>query len=462
MASKRGLGDDLPEEESLKPRRRTKLSGEQLQRKRASDREAQRVLREKTKGQIAHLENLVQALQGGQNGRVERLITQVEQQRTEISRLRSALLSISKLAEVAKDALESSTADDTPPTAEEHEVLDTSPENALQTHDLLDPAHWDATLGELFSHSGHTSLLPLLDPGSTNDSNSSARDHSACALPDRTDKKDEHRAVSTDRATRAPSISQMATAIVRKENLDGRFWFLAGTILNYLLKNQQNYPIHTDHDEDIAIRAVYESWSAVIERYPLDKGWQWLKELDEHIYSHGTPEGRLIILRNCRLQLLHQLDPTAGWDRSLPAFFQPRPSQQHIEHDPLIEYFPWPGFREQVLFSPTKFATNTFMSNVRHQTVFVWPYDAHDTYVKNAVTGEYSYSDALMRQAMNIGSYTATKTFFETFPDLRSEIPQNELTPSIARSICMTADSDSPGSDRHDRSSLRETENLAD
>ena len=154
-------------------------------------------------------------------------------------------------------------------------------------------------------------------------------------------------------------------------------------------------------------------------------------------------------LRNSRLQLLHQLDPCAGWDQALPTFFAPRPSQLHIEHDPLLDHFPWPGFRERILFSPRKFATNTFTEALRENAHFLWPYDTIDLYVKDTVTGLYSYSNALNRQIMDIRCYTVDKDFFTKFPELRQDIPQNQISP-FALSTCCTVESDSPASSEED------------
>ena len=425
-----------------KAKRRHNLSNEKLERKRASDREAQRALREKTRSHVAHLESLVQSLQGEQDGRIERLIAQLDQQRQEISKLKAALTSISKIAEVAKatggaESTETiSMPQDEPP---DDAMNEPDPPDADQSQIMADFSKEDTQedISDLLPPSDDLSSALLLPEGFHSPNIQSS------FMPIESSNEEVDERSSEVEKPQSLSIAQMASSIVRKKDLDGRFWFLAGTLLTFILKNQQGHPTYTAYDEDIAIRAVFDGWSAVIERYPLDRGWQWLKELDENIYFHLSPQHRLMHLRNTRLQLLHQLDPHAGWDQALPAFFAARPSQAHIEHDPLLEHFPWPGLRERILFSPMKFATNHFMDALRKHVHFIWPHDDRDLYVRDAMTGLYNYSSALNRQMMDIRCYTADSKFFDHFPELRQDIPQRQIRPSIALSACMTVDSDS-------------------
>ncbi|KPI35742.1 uncharacterized protein AB675_1292 [Cyphellophora attinorum] len=424
MVNKRAT-DPERADDGLRPRRKQKLSDDQLRRKRASDREAQRVSREKTRCHVAHLESIIEALQAGQDDRVHLLIEQVSQQKTELSRLKNALNSIFKIAEVSRQ-----TTDSLP--------VHRSRSNSTQEHnagDLLDSRAEKvaAPLASQFRsnlESGQQAQPPVLTAGVTE---LTAR-------------------APTDTELEYPiSIAQLASSIIKRKDLDGRYWFLAGTLLSHLRKTRGEYPLSTASDEDIVIRAIFEGWSAVIERYPLDRGFQWLKELDENIYFSGTAEGRLVHLRNSRLQFLHQMQPDAGWNHALPEFFAPGPLQQNMEHDPLIEYFPWPGFRERVLFSPRRYATDQFMGALAQNARFEWPYDPHDVFIKDPVSGLYSYSATFQQKVMDFSCYTVKESFFDCFPELRQDIPQYGV-PAVVRSVCLTDESGSPDTARHEHS----------
>ena len=411
----------------VQPKRKQKLSEDQLHRKRVSDREAQRTAREKTRAHVAHLEGLVRALQDGQDGRHHLLIQQLDQKNAEITRLQHALSSITRIAAVCRHSTEDA------PTGEDS---------------LLRPTSCDS----------HDTQSPGRMPGI---SESGVEDSSLTISPSRHVSTEEQstRPIEAHSTTQDPgqplSIAQLASSIIKKSDLDGRCWLLAGTLLSHLSKTRGQYLLSTENDEDIVIRAVFEGWSAVMERYPIDRGFQWLKELDENIYFAGSLESRVVHLRNCRLQFLHQMDAEAGWNHSLPEFFEPRPAQLHVPHDPLLEYFPWPGFRERVLFSPRRYATNQFMEALAQNIRFAWPHDSHDVYTKDAVSEKYRYSALFNQKVMDFSCYTATASFFDNFPELRADIPQHKTGSSIARSVCFTVESESPETQRAEHDELQ-------
>lgn len=424
-----------------KPKRQ-RLTDSQLERKRELDREAQRTIRERTKNHIAHLEALVQQLQGERGGQVERLVAQLNESRAEVNRLRDALNSIIRISTTVTGApcitsdgssqLDHIKNESSSPAIADYSTAKDSrtPVSALgqQTDSCnqiwrSDPSDGDdvreqlpANIVDLNSYSPFETKLSSL--------------HSHDVQQNSTDQDDQETVEEVN--NKQLSVSQMAASIVSDTRLEGRYWYLAGVLLSHILKQkgQADSTITFEHDEDIAIRAVFEGWGSVMARYPLDRGWQWLKELDEKVYfNHFGPAERLMHLRNCRFVFLNQLYPDAGWNNNLPAFFAARPSQRYLEHDPLIEHFPWPSFRERLLFSPRQFATNKFMDALRRNFHFVWNYDFNDLYQKNPATGIYHYSDLFTKHIMDMKCYTVHHDFFEKFPRLREDIPWNNPTP---------------------------------
>lgn len=427
-----------------KPKRQ-KLTDSQLERKRELDREAQRTIRERTKTHIAHLEGLVKQLQGEPGSEVQRLVAQLNESRTEINRLRDALGSIVKTANLVGDA-STSTGDrikeEFSPNSTDNSIGPISVQPSKQ--EICEPYHSSVAINNTFSPA--TGFYPSPHPP-----------HRLCTMFPTIDqllaanlRTAEHTEVisTEDESAPAPvapesdsnshlSIAQMASSIVGKNKLEGKLWYLAGTLLSHILQTQESCTfVSFRHDEDIAIRAIFEGWSSVMERYPLDRGWQWLKELDERIYfRHLGSAERLMHLRNSRLQFLHQLYPDAGWNHQLPAFFEPRPSQQFLQHDPLVEHFPWPAFRERLLFSPRQFATNKFMEALRRNVHFIWNYDYNDMFHKDATSGLYLYSDRYVKHIMDLRCYSVKSPFFDNFPELKNDIPHNNPSPfSMIRS----------------------------
>lgn len=398
------LRDD-PEPSESKSARRRRLTAEQLAHKRELDRRAQRNNREKTRSRIAHLESLVEALQERDH---ERLVGQLDDQKAEIERLKGLLNSVANLVTGAEGIVpktkvqrieDAKTVDD----IEQHRDSDSPDESPIKVEeDSPRPANEN----DLDSAPD----VPAL-PQQPSLVNGNPVPQPVQNVVMRTQHQKE-------------SITQMATEIFNQENLEGKMWYICGVILRYILATTSPSQIRIENDEDIAIRAVFDGWSSVVERYPLDRGWQWLKEVDERIYFHRWPPFRLMHLRNCRLIFLRQIfGNTTKWHNPLPAFFTPRPAEENVPHDPLVEYFPWPGLRERMLFRPTMFATNKFMDNLRCEIEFLWGTDPHKLYCVDPIEGKYTYSEWFHERIEDIRFYPGTTDFFNSFPELKSDIP---------------------------------------
>lgn len=392
-------------------------SASQLHRKRQLDRESQRLARAKTRGRIEHLEALVRTLQENDDDRIKKLLSKIDEQQSEIQRLRDVVRGIDRLIDTSK-VLATTSADVgtndgiyikdqyqlSPSSMSDDSTKDIAPDATSQVLDIVTSTH---PLSAKASLDLHRPLSP------------------ACSTP------------LDNVSDSVPTVSQLAASIADDYQLDGRLWYLAGGVLSHILKFRlQNRSVATTNDEDIAIRAVTEGWPAVLTRHSLDYGWQWLKELDERIYSHLPAHVRLMHMRNTRLVFVHQMDPSSGAKQCLPSFFHPRPSQAFINHDPLVEHFPWPAFRERLLFSPLRFATNKFMDTLRMNVEFTWNLDESELYVRDCATGLYSYSAEVTNRMMDIRCYAAKRDFFEIFPELRADIPccaatLNDLFPKV-------------------------------
>lgn len=410
--AKRSRSTDSEEDHSNKKKPRS-MTQSQISRKREMDREAQRNSRARTKSHIEYLESLVESLRASADDRVAGLLRQLDEKQTEIQRLKSVLNSIGRQVELAKQEVPAEKAPAVDSDSEQTQCqlpspTSCSPQLYATPIAVEDPVR-EESLEELpipaIEETVVRQICPDIEISTT----------SPLAVP--------------PSSTECQSIAQMASSIANNSLLEGRFWYLAGALLNHLLYVATDAPITTAFDEEIPIRAVFHGWSSVIERYSLDRGWQWLKELDERVYFHLPPPTRLMHLRTCRLMFLKQVCPEDGWGALIPPFFAPRPLQEHVQHDPLVSYFPWPGFRERVLLSPLRYATNLFMESLRKSVDFAWNLDVHDLYVKDGHTGLYCFSEATNDRLMDMRSYRMGQDFFLHFPELRVDIPCGSTIP---------------------------------
>lgn len=308
--------------------KRPRLTASQLQRKRELDREAQRVNRAKTKSRIAHLESLVGILQAPEaaNTKTNELIAQVNIQKAQIDRLLDALSGISKIVSSTRDHDTVSHIESTLASV----IPSDLPEQCLEESQYSLKEDSNAKLHAPYALSG--SRLDTQTKADPREELSKFQTHDRRHISD-TDSLHRESGTSTSpedlnfvRSRQLPfgdggrktqiirqahqqttggrdRVSRIASDILQNSSLDGRLWYLAGTILSSILDpDQQLTP--PQYGEDIAVRAVLRGWSSTASHYDLDAGWQWLRHLDEALYSSlGIPE-RLAILRIMRLQFL--------------------------------------------------------------------------------------------------------------------------------------------------------------
>ena len=245
-----------------------------LEKKRATDRQSQRVVRERTKKYIAHLENMVEVLQKNQQDERLQLVTvQCNRLLDENEQLRSAILSIKRAVQGV-------------------EQLDSANSNFSKTQNALAgseknnlPAYTSPSLSD---SQGQSPSQPIPTPASMPLAFSSSSVPSPPSKP-------------SDRVFSIPS-SEI-------EDEESHVF----VVISNLLRQAETCTIHSmdlNKDADIVIRAIAHGWAHVEEHYQLDPAWQILRRIDQEVmFCCGSME-RLGILRAVRLKLLQVCFPT--------------------------------------------------------------------------------------------------------------------------------------------------------
>ncbi|KAI1625597.1 hypothetical protein EDD37DRAFT_625133 [Exophiala viscosa] len=432
-----------------KPIERPKLSRSQRERKRESDREAQRQIRQKTKNHIAHLEQLVKTLQESHadDARTNDLVEQIKSNRREMDSLRGFFRGVSKLVESVSGSQCAVDREYDKDRSAEPQLFSCLPEDGDASPGNMDDTQiLGPSLKVASSRVSVRSSLDVLEKDNTDSQNTSTStpppagfDLADLLLPECADnlggqgwcqasRQGVTSSTSSDnqisqQTTVRRNISMVVTEILQTRSLEGRLYYLAGSVLRFILGLPREEPTPVEFTEDIAIRAVLSGWENVAEQYDLDPGWLWLRHLDEAVYSAcGIPE-RLACLRIMRLYLQAQMWPQTSSSSELPAFLAPRPSQKFMEHDPLVEYFVWPGMREHMIFEPTRYATNIFMDTFRNQARFVWQHNPEDIFSRDVFSGTYSFSQEFIARQNDLRCWAVRSEFFVRFPELRQDIP---------------------------------------
>lgn len=324
------------------------LTGSRLERKRKTDREAQRMARLKTKNYVAHLEELVETLQrSGRDPQLSDLTARLEKTYGENEQLKDALRNIHNVAQLAVGATEmrpisnhsipaaTSTATVAPVTSSASiDVSDMNDEQDLISENTVEVPDRG---GHLYS-AEDDGLPPVdllgLDVEYWNGYAAVESLARAPLGPDATQWRScmpvyDHELKSTDWPlpldgihqtfssvpSNTPNQNPVPLAIVAESiqhnhhsdwkrylNKDTKlFQFAMETLDKVLELCKDDLWCSREQDDDITIRAVFHGWRATDDF--LDPGWQCLRQIDERLFSFLGDVERVAMLRVMRLEL---------------------------------------------------------------------------------------------------------------------------------------------------------------
>jgi hypothetical protein len=243
-----------------------------LEKKRATDRQSQRVVRERTKKYIAHLENMVEVLQKNQQDeRLQLLTDQCNRLLEENEQLRSAILIIKRAVQGV-------------------EQLDSVKNNFTETQNSL------------------SALEKTILPAYTSPSFSDGQSQSPIQPCPKT------ASIPLNLPPIEPS-DRIFPSPPSDPDIEDPHVFV---VISNLLRQAETCNVLTmdlNQDADIVIRAIVHGWSNVEQNCQLDPAWQILRRIDEQVMFRLGAIERLAILRTVRLKLLQVCFPTLNSDK---------------------------------------------------------------------------------------------------------------------------------------------------
>ena len=259
-----------------------------LEKKRETDRESQRQVRNRTKSYISHLENLVAILQEKEKDeRMEGLIRQCKSLHEENELLRSVITSVNKITR----------------------CIEPAPNQTPTTESMRNQ---EAHIQKVISKDGLPSACPpeIIFPTHHNPGKRSPVSQTASSLPRIELLRSTNGISALERETQLPiptyplleALEAPEKGLVSNHNDIQVF-----ELINNVITAAENVPITSmelERDADIAIRVIAYGWPDVEESYKLDPLWQVLQHIDEQVFFCCGPVERLAILRVLRLKLL--------------------------------------------------------------------------------------------------------------------------------------------------------------
>ncbi|RAH77865.1 hypothetical protein BO86DRAFT_392261 [Aspergillus japonicus CBS 114.51] len=316
------------------------------ERKRAADREAQRHNRARTKAYITYLEKTLQDLSGPSGQGQDTLGHQLAQQQEKINHLQETLRKIARLAQDAANPLSASfsTASDPagPPTAPPQPTV----EEPLPTRacNILPAATGFFGLDLICSDRERNYLAVL----------GSAVTLVQCCSPALSENP-----ISSSGPTR---------------------------------------------DDDFCIRAVVDGWKVATARTEADVVWSLLQAIDEGLFYRTDPVTRIALLRIMRSMLLQRMG-VAQEASSLPEYMFATPVQTSVPHQPFLDFFPWPQFRDTWIVKGMEYADENCAASFGARIRFEWPFELRDVYKRNVLTGTVSFSAEFESRYRDLGSW---------------------------------------------------------
>ncbi|OJJ54901.1 hypothetical protein ASPSYDRAFT_49054 [Aspergillus sydowii CBS 593.65] len=150
-------------------------------------------------------------------------------------------------------------------------------------------------------------------------------------------------------------------------------------------------PLTPASDDDFCIRAVVDGWKAATARSEVDVVWGLLQTVDEGLYYRTDPITRIGLLRLMRSMLLQRIG-AAHRDSSLPEYMSATPVQASIMHQPFLDFFPWPQFRDYWILNGTEYVDESCAASFSTRIWFEWPFELRDVYHKQVITDTLSFS----------------------------------------------------------------------
>ncbi|KAB8215475.1 hypothetical protein BDV33DRAFT_195215 [Aspergillus novoparasiticus] len=314
-----------------------------VDRKRITDRKAQRNHRERVKAYISHLETTVEELtKASQEGSECSLLQKLQEKQLEIERLKGAIRQANTALRTALDTTSASITRsiaeivprDTPvtennsPSVAEHETTQRLNNRRIQMEYTLELED----------------ISPNMSRASQFQNNNKRKDFAA-------------------------PYSNLACG-------DGQMNYFQ--VLNEsLIHVLSGGPLTTSaaDDDDLTIRAILHGWDTIKEEKPLDRGWNFLRALDQGLFYRTGPVERLAILRLMRSMLMSKNGSPGHSTGQIPSFM-----------------FPTPNLRDHLIASETSHTSEAAAAHYAAEIQLSWPYQVRDAYRYHEEEGKFQFS----------------------------------------------------------------------
>ncbi|KAI1376127.1 hypothetical protein F4677DRAFT_96995 [Hypoxylon crocopeplum] len=154
----------------------------------------------------------------------------------------------------------------------------------------------------------------------------------------------------------------------------------------------------------------------------------------------NTLPERVAVLYYMFLVMRWQVSPTQENYDLLPDFAQPTPAQISVSHPAWIDHLPFPRMREQLAreYNPTEFLFDNFFIPFTTTISLNWPYEATDALLQSPDGTELLINPVFERHMRRIENWTLGEAFDRAFPRLRGayNLKRDAASGCVLRDSC--------------------------
>lgn len=428
--------------------------------KRESDRNCQRISRQRKKSRVMYLENLVDQLkEADKSGQVDKLLQKITQLQSERDSFEQKLMAIEGILRPARTH---NSAHPDPGIG----LPETSPKANVETGREASATLSGPSIsgGKNDSPSDSTSFLALeIDKGATLHhprsliSNIGLATHEAKvqneALNTRLDnghlegsKAACHRpylgtpypTVSTQNASLLSGHSCGCGLANAQKMLHRSIWYHGNITLGAWMNwpsLASAYPDADPYHEDTSVRAVVEGWDSIEHRGNVHPIWRLMRRMDESLFKYSENSTmRLSILYGVSRLILAHIDQSNELYNKLPPHLREGPTQKTYAY---ATNFPaWPGIRRALSLNEHRYCSNHFWHKFINSMRMRWPFEFRDCYRYNKSKASYSLSPTYLELENDLHASGVTRDFFEYYPEFRGMIAAvDEIPPSLVMNM---------------------------
>ncbi|KAI2790789.1 hypothetical protein POX_c03638 [Penicillium oxalicum] len=127
---------------------------------------------------------------------------------------------------------------------------------------------------------------------------------------------------------------------------------------------------------------------------------------------------QVAVLYNMFLLMRWQIYPTQENYERLPEWLTPRPTQLLQPHPPWMDYIPWPRMRDRLVTSPQDYPFENWFIPFTRGMDLNWPYEATDCLLSAVDSDDLIINPVFERHMRNLNNWSLSPLFAEAYPGL--------------------------------------------